>query len=105
MKYYVVIPAHDEEKYIAQTLDSLTSQTVLPSSVVVVDDHSNDRTAKIALSYAEKFDYINMVHKESDSAHLPGSKVIKAFNLGLSGLDENYDVIVKLDADLILPTN
>ncbi len=105
MKYYVVIPAHDEEKYIAQTLDSLTSQTVLPSSVVVVDDHSNDRTAKIALSYVEKFDYINMVHKESDSAHLPGSKVIKAFNLGLSGLDENYDVIVKLDADLILPTN
>ena len=105
MKYYVVIPAHDEERYIAKTLDSLTSQTVLPSSVVVVDDHSNDRTAKIALSYVEKFDYINMVHKESDSAHLPGSKVIKAFNLGLSGLDENYDVIVKLDADLILPTN
>ena len=105
MKYYVVIPAHDEELYIAQTLDSLVSQTVQPSNVVVVDDHSNDRTAKIAMTYVEKFDYIDMVHKESDSAHLPGSKVIKAFNLGLDGLDENYDVIVKLDADLILPTN
>ncbi len=105
MKYYVVIPAHDEELYIAQTLDSLVSQTVQPSNVVVVDDHSNDRTAKIAMTYVENFDYIDMVHKESDSAHLPGSKVIKAFNLGLDGLDENYDVIVKLDADLILPTN
>ena len=103
MKYYVVIPAHDEELYIAQTLDSLVSQTVKPSRVIVVDDHSNDRTAKIAMTYVQRFDYIDMVHKESDSAHLPGSKVIKAFNLGLDGLDESYDVIVKLDADLNLP--
>lgn len=105
MKYYVVIPAHDEELYIAQTLKSLVSQTQKPSRVVVVDDHSNDRTAKIAMSYVEKFEFIDLVHKESDSAHLPGSKVVKAFNLGLNDLDENYDVIVKLDADLILPSN
>ena len=103
MKYYVVIPAHDEELYIAQTLDSLISQSIKPSNVVIVDDHSSDRTSKITLTYVEKYDYIDMVHRESDSLHLPGSKVIKAFNLGLDGLDENYDVIVKLDADLILP--
>ena len=105
MKYYVVIPAHDEELYIAQMLDSLVAQTIKPSNVVVVDDHSNDRTAKIAMTYVEKFPYINMVHKESNSAHLPGSKVIKAFNLGLNGLDEDYDLIIKLDADLILPAD
>ena len=105
MKYYVVIPAHDEELFIAQTLDSLVAQTVKPSNVVVVDDHSNDRTAKIAMTYVERYPFINMVHQESDSAHLPGSKVIKAFNLGLKDLDDDYDVIVKLDADLILPSN
>ena len=36
---------------------------------------------------------------------MPGSKVIKAFNKGLSQLDDDYDVIVKLDSDLILPLN
>lgn len=105
MKYYVVIPAHNEESFIAKTLDSLVSQTILPSKVVVVDDHSIDATAASVLTYAERFPFINMVHQESDSAHLPGSKVIKAFNLGLNCLDENYDIIVKLDADLILPTD
>lgn len=105
MKYYVVIPAHNEESFIAKTLDSLVSQTILPSKVVVVDDHSIDATASIVLTYVERFPFINMVHQESNSAHLPGSKVIKAFNLGLNGLDENYDIIVKLDADLILPTD
>ena len=47
MKYYIVIPAHNEERFIKQTLDSLVSQTTLPSKVIVVDDNSTDATAKI----------------------------------------------------------
>ena len=30
MNYYIVIPAHNEEKFIGLTLDSLVNQTVLP---------------------------------------------------------------------------
>ncbi|WP_299518337.1 glycosyltransferase family 2 protein, partial [uncultured Flavobacterium sp.] len=37
--------------------------------------------------------------------HLPGSKVIQAFNKGLETVDDNYDFIVKADADLIFPSN
>tara|TARA_R110000744_G_scaffold243084_1_gene360074 strand:- start:115 stop:762 length:648 start_codon:yes stop_codon:yes gene_type:complete len=36
---------------------------------------------------------------------MPGSKVINAFNKGFNVLDENFDFIVKLDADIILPKN
>jgi len=36
---------------------------------------------------------------------LPGSKVVKAFNLGFNTLDDNFDVICKFDADLIFPKN
>jgi GT2 family glycosyltransferase len=46
-----------------------------------------------------------LVNNFSDSEHQPGSKVIRAFQKGLEILDENYDFIVKLDADLILPPN
>src|SRR5690606_29939602 len=35
--------------------------------------------------------------------HLPGSKVVRAFYKGLETLDNNYDFIVKMDADVILP--
>src|SRR5690606_9745077 len=36
---------------------------------------------------------------------MPGSKVINAFNKGLEQLDDDYDFIVKMDADIILPNS
>ena len=105
MNYYIVIPAHNEEAFIALTLDSLLSQTVLPKKVVIVNDNSTDKTAEIVTAYAKQNPFITLVNKTSSAIHLPGSKVIQAFHKGFETLDENYDVIVKLDADLILPNN
>ncbi|TDE04471.1 glycosyltransferase [Flavobacterium hiemivividum] len=105
MNYYIVIPAHNEEAFIALTLQSLISQTHLPSKVVVVNDNSTDETAEIVLAFAKDNPYISLVEKKSSAIHLPGSKVIQAFQKGFETLDDNYDIIVKLDADLILPKN
>ncbi len=105
MNYYIVIPAHNEEKFIGLTLDSLVNQTVLPKKAVIVNDNSTDKTAKIVASYIEKHPWISLVDKKSDAIHLPGSKVIQAFQAGLDTLDENYDIIVKGDSDLIFPSN
>jgi glycosyltransferase involved in cell wall biosynthesis len=105
MNYYIVIPAHNEEAFIALTLKSLISQTVLPKKVVVVNDNSTDKTAEIVTAFAKENPFITLVNKTSEAIHLPGSKVIQAFHKGFETLDENYDVIVKLDADLILPNN
>jgi len=54
---------------------------------------------------ASKHDFIKLITTNSVQTHQPGSKVINAFNVGLETLDENYDFIVKLDADLILHEN
>ncbi len=105
MKYYIVIPAHNEEKFIGLTLDSLLNQTVLPSKVVVVNDNSTDKTSEIVEEFSKKNSFISVLEKKSDALHLPGSKVIQAFTTGFETLDDNYDLIVKLDGDLILPTN
>lgn len=105
MNYYIVIPAHNEEAFIALTLDSLISQTVLPKKIVVVNDNSTDKTAEIVTAFANNNPFITLVNKTSEAIHLPGSKVIQAFHKGFETLDENYEVIVKLDADLILPNN
>ncbi|MBP6180903.1 glycosyltransferase family A protein [Flavobacterium sp.] len=105
MNYYIVIPAHNEEAFIALTLESLISQTVLPKKVVIVNDNSTDKTAEIVTDYAKENSFITLVNKTSSAIHLPGSKVIQAFHKGFETLDEDYDVIVKLDADLILPNN
>ncbi|SHG28950.1 Glycosyl transferase family 2 [Flavobacterium segetis] len=105
MNYYLVIPAHNEEQFIALTLESLVSQTHLPTKVVIVNDNSTDKTADIVLAFAKKYPFISLIDKKSSAIHLPGSKVIHAFQTGFETLDENYDVIVKIDADLIFPLN
>ena len=46
--------------------------------------------------------YINRV---SSNEHLPEAKVVEAFNAGLDKITASYHVVVKLDADLILPTH
>ncbi|MFA7446515.1 MAG: glycosyltransferase family 2 protein [Flavobacteriaceae bacterium] len=105
MNYYIIIPAYNEEKYIKFTLESVVRQSLLPKKVVVVNDNSTDKTADIVKEFSEKHSFITLIHTESEPIHLPGSKVIQAFNRGLETLDDNYDFIVKLDADLILPEN
>jgi glycosyltransferase involved in cell wall biosynthesis len=105
MDYYIVIPAHNEQAFISLTLQSLISQTHLPKKVVVVNDNSTDKTAEIVLAFAKENPFITLVNKTSSAVHLPGSKVIQAFHKGFESLDDNYDIIVKLDADLILPNN
>jgi glycosyltransferase involved in cell wall biosynthesis len=105
MKYYIVIPSYNEEALISLTLQSLISQTVLPSKIVVVNDNSTDKTAEVVLAFAKENPFISLVNKTSEAIHLPGSKVIQAFQKGFETLDENYDIIVKLDADLIFPPN
>ena len=105
MKYYIIIPAYNEEAFMALTLQSLVAQTVLPSKIVVVNDNSTDSTAEIVTSFSEKFPFITLVNKKSDAIHLPGSKVIQAFHEGEKHIDDHYDIIVKVDADLIFPNN
>lgn len=105
MQYYIIIPAHNEAQHIALTLQSIEAQTVLPKKIVVVNDHSTDETESIVNSFLSHNPNLVLVNHFSDSEHQPGSKVIRAFQKGLEILDENYDFIVKLDADLILPPN
>ncbi|WP_333695710.1 glycosyltransferase [Flavobacterium sp.] len=103
MKYYIIIPTFNEEKCIALTLQSLVEQTVLPTKVVVVNDGSTDKTREIVQSFVDKYSFISLVNQTSEAIHLPGSKVIQAFYKGLETLDDQYDFIVKADADLIFP--
>jgi glycosyltransferase involved in cell wall biosynthesis len=105
MKYYIIIPAHNEADFIALTLKSLVSQSIAPSKVVVVNDNSTDETAAIVEDFSKTYKCISLVNKTSEAIHLPGSKVIQAFIKGFETLDENYDIIVKIDADLIFPPN
>ncbi|MCM4151877.1 glycosyl transferase family 2 [Arenibacter sp. N53] len=103
MNYYIIIPAHNEEQFLKDTLLSVVKQTMPAKKVVVVNDNSTDQTEHIIDRFASEYDFVTKVNSKSSTAHMPGSKVINAFNKGLELLDEDYDFLVKLDADIILP--
>ncbi|MEO1010600.1 MAG: glycosyltransferase family 2 protein [Bacteroidota bacterium] len=103
MKYYIIIPAHNEEAFLALTLESILSQSLLPKKVVVVNDNSNDGTEGIIERFKEKHPIFEKINCTSSPEHMPGSKVINAFTKGLKLIGDDYDFLVKLDADLILP--
>ena len=105
MKFYIVIPAHNEEKFLSKTLDSLVKQTLLPKQIIVVNDHSTDGTEDLLKSYSKNYSFIDFVNNKSTATHLPGAKIINAFYKGYASLDDEYDVICKFDADLIFPEN
>ena len=48
----VIIPARNEEASLGSCLESLVSQTGVAYEIIVVNDHSTDRTAEIAASFA-----------------------------------------------------
>lgn len=89
----VVIPAHNEEEYIRDCLESITRQTY-PShllEIIVVDNNSNDRTRKIASEFGVT------VLEKSDG--LVGS--VRNFGVEHS----TGEILVFLDADCVVPYN
>ena len=105
MRFYVVIPAHNEEAFIKDCLVSLMEQSLPPKKIIVVDDNSNDQTAQIVNELIQRYPCIDMVQHQSSEKHLPGEKIINAFYKGFEQLDDAYDVVCKFDADLIFPKN
>ncbi len=103
MKYYVIIPAHNEETYLADTLNSLLRQTLPPKKVIVVNDNSTDGTEAVIDDFMGLSPIFKKLNITSSAEHMPGSKVIDAFKKGLPLLDNDYEFMVKLDADLVLP--
>ncbi len=103
--YALITPARNEEAYIEKTIQSVISQTMLPEKWVIVSDGSIDRTDKIVNQYAAQYDFIQLLHLETDCNRNFGSKV-NAFNAGYEKLkDTKYDFIGCLDADISFEKN
>jgi glycosyltransferase involved in cell wall biosynthesis len=92
MKISFVIPAHNEEKYIGQCLDSILRQAKKSSyefEIIVVNNASVDRTAEIVSAY-------------------PGVRLVNESRKGLpyarqaGFLASRYSLIANIDADIIM---
>ncbi len=105
LNYVIVIPAYNEERFIGNTIESIAKQTLMPRQVVVVNDGSTDNTKAVVQGFAEKYTWVTLVSDEKKTKHSGGAKVVRAFYRGYGAINVEYDVVVKMDADLIMPSN
>lgn len=91
----VLVPAHNEEALLGQTLLSLRNQSRQPDRVIVVADNCSDRTEEVAIAAgADVFRSVNNTHKKAG-----------ALNQVLSGLLPTLgpnDTVMIMDADTVL---
>ena len=60
-----IIPAHNAEKYLGNTLSALRRQTYGNWEAIVIDDGSSDKTPGIALSWADVDKRIRVIRQEN----------------------------------------
>ena len=105
MKYVLITPARNEERFITKTLDSVVTQTVLPARWVIVDDGSTDHTAEIVESYAKRHPWIELVCRVQDRDRNFASKA-HAVNAGLERVQSlGFEIVGNLDADVSFEPN
>jgi biofilm PGA synthesis N-glycosyltransferase PgaC len=100
MKYVLITPARNEERFITKTIDSMVAQTLLPQRWVIVDDGSTDRTAELVQPYRKQFPWIELVQR-AQRRHRDFAAKVHAFNIGFERVSSlPFEVIGNLDADL-----
>lgn len=87
----VVVPIYNEEKYIAQCIDSILSQDYPKDNleILFVDGRSTDNTREIVNEYSFKYPFIKLLDN-------PLKVAPSAMNIGIKA--SQGDVIIRLDA-------
>ncbi len=93
----VIIPAHDEEKVIADTLREIVRQSRRPDKVVVVADNCNDDTEAIVRKFMRKHPEVELMTTRNNMQRKVG-----ALNQAWLLYSAGYDLVATIDADTVL---
>lgn len=89
-KVSIVMPMYNQEKYIAECLNSVINQTLQDIEIIVVNDGSTDKSLEIVQSYAQKDSRIIVIDK-------PNSGYGHSINVGVERATGEYIGIVETD--------
>jgi len=95
-KVSIIVPIYNVEKYLAECIESLCSQTLEDIEIILVDDGSPDNSGAICDEYAQKDTRIKVIHKKN-------AGVSAARNDGLSIATGDYVIFV--DSDDYVPVD
>ena len=92
----VIIPMYNMERFIEKCLDSVITQSYKNLEIICVNDGSPDRSAEIALEYAQKDERIKVINNKSNlglfRARVEGYKVAKGKYIANVDADDTISV-------------
>jgi dolichol-phosphate mannosyltransferase len=62
MRLSVIVPAYNEEDNIGEVIEKIEGSVDIPHELVVVNDHSADKTAEIVFKLSSRYKNIKLVH-------------------------------------------
>lgn len=65
MKISIVVPVYNVESFLVQCLDSIINQEYKDIEIILVDDGSTDSSGIICDEYANKYPFIEVIHKKN----------------------------------------
>jgi poly-beta-1,6-N-acetyl-D-glucosamine synthase len=105
VKLAVVVCFQDEAPHLPTLLSSIVAQTQRPEQMLLIDDGSRDSSYEIALAFAREHRWTKALRrplKPPSRDRLVSAGVLLAFQWGQEHVQEPWDIVVKLDADLRL---
>ncbi len=91
MKLAIVIPAHNEEEIIAQTIKGIEDKLKLDYEIIVVNDHSTDKTASVVNELFSRYSNVRLVDNDT------GRGFAAALKKGFSAATADFVVPVMAD--------
>lgn len=90
IKISVVVPVYNEEQYLEQCISSICNQTYGDLEILLIDDGSSQRCAKIYDGYEKKDKRIKVFHKENGGS-------LSARRMGVEKATGNYVAFIDSD--------
>ncbi len=100
IRYVLITPVKNEEKYIGITIESVLAQTILPIRWIIVNDGSTDGTKEIIKRYSDQYQFIQL-HNLYKQTNRDFASQVYATNAGYHEIGHlKFDYIGILDADI-----
>jgi glycosyltransferase involved in cell wall biosynthesis len=90
VRFSVVVPVHNREKYVCAAIDSVLSQTFTDYELIAVDDGSTDGTPEALKSYGNRIRVIRQQNQGPEVARNSGAALAQGEYIALLDSDDSF---------------
>ena len=113
-KVTVIMPVYNDEKYVAEAIESVLDQTLDGIELICINDGSTDNTPEILDEFSKKYECIKIMHQENSGASVCRNRAMLQasgefitfldsddYYADKTALEKMYDVAVKNNANMV----